>query len=406
MKKLFILLAIVLPVAMVACAAPVSEPENDPAEEAAPAAAEEAAPENDPVEEAAPENDLAEEAAPENDLVEEAAPESGGIVNVYSSRHYGDLEAPFAAFTEETGIEVRVSAGSPRDLLSRLRADIERGDRSVADVFLAIDAGVLSLAAEEGLLQPLDSEALNTSVAEEFRDPDGRWYGISIRTRTVVYNPDAVTQEEVDGLNAYSDLAEPAWEDRLCMRPASHIYTVSLFSSLLYHLGEVEASAVAEGIANNVVRYINSDTSQIRAVAAGECDVAIVNHYYMGRLANGDAEDVAVFQSVALKWMNQDTSGVFFNVNGAGVVRNAANFDNAVRFIEYLAASENQCGATHCFPGSNYEFPTNPAAEPNETIAGFGEFAYDLQYPLWEYGANQEPTVLMLEEAGFGFSEN
>lgn len=347
-----------------------------------------------------------------NDMSVEAATEAapveltGGVVNVYSSRHYGDLEAPFVAFTEATGIEVRVSAGSPRDLLNRLRADIQRGDRSVADVFLAIDAGVLSLAAEEGLLQPLDSAALTTNVAESFRDPDDHWYGLSIRTRTLVYNPSNVTEAEISGLNTYSDLADPAWQGRLCMRPASHIYTVSLFSSLIHHLGLEEATAVTEGIAGNVTRYINSDTGQIRAVAAGECDVAIVNHYYMGRLANGDAADVETFEAVELKWMNQDASGVFFNINGAGVVRNAQNAANAVALLEFLAATENQCGAPACFPGSNYEFPTNPAAPVNETIAGFGEFSYDLDYALWEYGSLQEQSVSMLEEAGYGFSEN
>lgn len=338
--------------------------------------------------------------------VEVNVPTGSNILNVYSSRHYGDLEAPFVAFTEQTGIEIRVSAGSPRDLLNRLRADIERGDRSVADVFLAIDAGVLSLAAEEGLLQPIESDTLNANVAEPFRDPDGHWYGLSIRTRTLVYNPDNITAEEVATINNYSDLADPAWAGRLCMRPASHIYTVSIFSSLIHHLGLEEATAVTQGIANNVTRYINSDTGQIRAVAAGECDLALVNHYYMGRLANGDAADVETFESVALKWMNQDTTGVFFNVNGAGIVTNAANYDNAVALLEFLAATENQCGSPNCFPGSNYEFPTNPAAEPNETIAGFGEFTYDFNFPLWEYGSLQEQAVAMLEEAGFGFNEN
>ncbi|MEM7536121.1 MAG: extracellular solute-binding protein [Chloroflexota bacterium] len=338
-----------------------------------------------------------------------AASETSGessIVNVYSSRHYGDLEAPFTAFTEATGIEIRVSSGSPRDLLNRLRADISRGERSVADVFFAIDAGVLSLAAEEGLLQPMNSEAVVSSVAPEFMDPDGMWAGLSIRTRTLVYNPANVTEDEIAAVNNYSDLAAENWRGRLCMRPASHIYTVSLFSSLINHLGAEEATAVTTGIANNVTRYINSDTGQIKAVAAGECDVAVVNHYYMGRLANGDDDAKAVFDTVQLKWMNQDTTGVFFNVNGAGVVANAANFDNAMAFIEFLAAAENQCGSLECFPGSNYEFPTNPEAAPNETIADFGEFMYDLGYGLSQYGSLQEQSVAMLEEAGYGFSEN
>ncbi len=342
--------------------------------------------------------------------------QSAGVLNVYSSRHYGDLEAPFQAFTEATGIEVRVSAGSPRDLLGRLQADIARGDRSVADVFLAIDAGVLDLAAEQGLLEQVESETLNANVAAPFRDPEGYWYGLSIRTRTVVYNPENVTEDELTQLNTYSDLAAPIWENRLCMRPASHIYTVSLFSSLVYHLGEEEAASVAEGIAGNVTRYINSDTSQIRAVAAGECDVAVANHYYMGRLANGDEADQDVFNSVALKWMNQPAegeealengaTGVFFNVNGAGIVKNAANYDNALLFIEYLSSLENQCGDTACFPGSNYEYPTHPEAEPNATLVDFGDFSYDLAYPLWDYGQYQEAAVIALERASFGFTEN
>jgi iron(III) transport system substrate-binding protein len=266
---------------------------------------------------------------------------------------------------------------------------------------------VLSLAKERELLQPIESEILNENIAPEFRDPDGYWYGLSIRTRTLIYNPENVTEEEIAGLNSYADLADPVWDGRLCMRPASHIYTVSLFSSLLYH-GADEAEAVIGGIADNVARYINSDTGQIRAVAAGECDVALVNHYYMGQLAAGDAEAVETFEAVQLKWMNQgdDQSGVFYNINGAGVVVNAANYDNAVAFIEFMSSLEGQSGETAGFPGSNYEFPTNPQAEPGEIIAGFGDFKLDLDDPLSEYGTLQGETVATLETVGFGFTEN
>jgi iron(III) transport system substrate-binding protein len=253
---------------------------------------------------------------------------------------------------------------------------------------------------------PVESDILNANIAEPFRDPEGRWYGLSVRARTVVYNPDNVTEEELASLNEYRDLADPIWRGRLCMRPASHIYTISLFSSLLYHLGQEEAAAVTEGIVANVGRYINSDTSMIQATAAGECDVVVVNHYYMGRLANGSEADRAVFNSVRLKWMNQDSDGVFFNINGGGIVKNAANYDNALRFLEFMSQTENQCGESACFPGSNYEFPTNPNAEVNETIAAFGEFKLDLAYPLWEYGQYQAAAVSMLEAAGFGFRES
>lgn len=339
-------------------------------------------------------------------VIPATAQDDAGVLNIYSSRHYGDLEAPFIAFTEATGVEIRVSAGTPRDLLGRLRADLSRGDRSVADLFLAIDAGVLSIAAEEELLAPVESDVLNANIDEAFRDPDGYWYGLSVRTRTVVYNPENVTEDELAMLSDYADLANPIWEDRLCMRPASHIYTVSMFSSLLYHLGEEEATTVTEGIADNVTRYINSDTSQIRAVEAGECDLALINHYYMGRLANGDDADQATFANVALHWMNQESTGVFFNINGAGIVKNAANYDNALLFLEFMSDLENQCGDETCFPGSNYEFPTNLEADPNETIADFGDFELDVTYPLWEYGQYQEATVEMLDSVGFGFNEN
>jgi len=331
-----------------------------------------------------------------------------GVLNIYSARHYGAMEAPFVQFQEDTGIEVRVSAGSPRDLLTRLRADLERGDRSVADLFLSIDAGTLDIAAEEGLFAQVESDILTENIAEPFRSPENYWYGLSIRPRSLVYNPENVTEEELASINNYEDMAADIWEGRACMRPAAHIYTVSLFSSVLYNQGEEVAADTLNGVANNVTRYINSDTRTIEAVAAGECDIAFVNYYYVARLAKGDEAAQDTFNSIALKWMGQgeDGTGVFFNINGAGVVRNAANYDNAVRFIEYMSQPENQCGSVECFPGSNNEYPTNPTVEPNETLQSFGEFEYGTGYPLWEYGAYQQRTVELLEEAGFGFEEN
>jgi iron(III) transport system substrate-binding protein len=241
------------------------------------------------------------------------AQDDAGVLNIYSSRHYGAMEAPFVEFQMATGIEVRVSSGTPRDLLGRLSADVERGNRSVADVFLAIDAGVLSLATERGLLQPVESEILSANIPEDQRDPDGHWYGMSQRVRTVVYYPfdgeHGLTEEEVALLETYADVANPVFEGRLCMRPASHIYTVSLVSSLIHNLGEEEAQAVVEGWTRNTTRYINSDTRQIEAVAAGECDLAVVNHYYVARLRDSaDADEVALAESVVLKWLNQDTT--------------------------------------------------------------------------------------------------
>ncbi|NJL92847.1 MAG: extracellular solute-binding protein [Anaerolineae bacterium] len=323
------------------------------------------------------------------------------VLNIYSARHYGAIEAPFTQFEADTGIEIRLSQGSERDLLERLRAE---GDRTPADLFLAIDAGVLALAAEEGLLQPVESETLAANIAPEFRDPEKHWYGLSIRARTAVYNPEAVSEEELAQLNSYADLANPIWEGRLCMRPASHIYTVSLFSSLIYHLAEEEARSVLEGIVANDPTYINSDTPHDRSRwqrASATSPWSTTTN--LGRLINDEAE---VADEVELKWLNQETTGAFFNVNGAGITANAENFDEALEFIEYFSTVEGQAGTAEGFPGSNFEFPTNPEAEPIESISGFGDFMLDTEYPLWEYGSLQAEAVRLLEETGFGFGES
>lgn len=330
------------------------------------------------------------------------------VLNVYSSRHYGTMEAPFVAFQEATGIEVRVSAGTPNDLLERLTAEVDQGGRSVADVFLAIDGGVLELAAQRELLQAIESDVLNANIPTELRDPEGYWYGLSKRVRTLVYNPANVSEEELASIQTYADLGAPTWANRVCMRPASHTYTVALMSSLVFHLGEEEAALSFGNISNNVTRYINSDTSIITAVAAGECDVAFVNHYYLARLANGSNDDKAIYDAVRIHFMQQgeEQAGAFFNVNGAGVVVNAANYDNAVRFIEFMSQPEMQASTPEAFVGSNYEYPVHPEAELHPTLASWGEVKLDTVYPLWEYGNLQVRTIELLDEVGFGFTEN
>lgn len=325
-----------------------------------------------------------------------------GVLNIYSARHYGAMEAPFIAFEEATGIEVRVSQGSPRSLLERLRAE---GDRTPADIFLAIDAGVLSLAAEEGLLAAVESDVLDANIPAEHKDPDNYWFALSLRPRTAVYNPENVTEDELAGLTTYADLADPVWADRLCMRPASHIYTVSLVSSLIYHNGEEAAAEIVSGWVDNSPTFINSDTRQIEAVAAGECDIAVVNAYYVARQISDETDAGA---AVELLWLNQgeDDFGTFFNINGAGVTANAENYDNAVAFIEFISTLEAQSGAPEGFPGSNFEYPANTEADVNEILLDFGEVRFDTTYPLWEYGSLQADAVTLLEEAGYGFEEN
>lgn len=317
------------------------------------------------------------------------------VVNVYSARTYGAMEQAFVNFTEETGIEVRVSQGSVQSLIERLRAE---GDQTPADVFFSIDAGTLDLAAEEGLLQPIESEILTTAVPEDLRDPDNHWFGISQRIRSIMYNSETV---DVSELSTYEDLADEKWNGRLCLRPATHIYTISLTASLVAAYGEEEAQEIVQGWVNNNPQYIDSDTEILNTIAAGGCDVGLTNHYYLARLKSEDPEfPVEIF------WANQgeDQRGVFRNVSGAGVTTSAVNFDNAVTLIEWLTTTGQASDATG-IPGGNYEFPVAVDAEINEVIATFGDFTELVidPMPLSEYGDYQSAAVTVLENAGYGF---
>jgi len=318
------------------------------------------------------------------------------VVNVYSTRHYGPTEAPFSAFTEATGIEVRVSQGSNQALLDRLRAE---GDRTVADVFMTVDAGTLGIAADEGLLQPIVSDVLTENIPTEFRDADMRWVGLSQRVRGIVYNPEVV---DVAELSTYEALADSKWAGRLCLRPGSHIYTISLTSSLIYHLGEEGAEAVVAGWVANNPTYIDSDTRIIESVLAGECDLGVVNHYYLARLISEDSEYPIRF---FFPDQGEEGRGAFYNLSGAGITTAALNYDNAVLFLEFLSSLEVQNPGDTSFPTTNFEFPVHLEAIADPILESFGEFKLDLTYPATEYKDYQQVALDLLERAGYGMSE-
>lgn len=313
------------------------------------------------------------------------------VVNVYSARHYGAMEDAFVRFTEETGIEVRLSSGSAQSILERLRAE---GSQTVADVYFTIDAGGLDLAASEGLLQPIESEILTEAIPADLRDPDNLWFAVSQRMRTIMYNPETVDPSE---LSTYAALADETWAGRLCLRPGTHIYTISLIGSLIANLGAEEAERVVAGWVANQPQYIDSDTRILETIAAGGCDVGLTNHYYLARLLDTDPEfPVRAF------WANQDEgeTGVFRNVGGVAMTAAALNRDNAIRLIEWMA-TDGQAADLTGVPGGNYEFPTAVDAPVNEIIAGFGEFTID-PLPLTEYGELQIQAVELIERVGYG----
>ncbi|MCS6847068.1 MAG: extracellular solute-binding protein [Anaerolineae bacterium] len=310
------------------------------------------------------------------------------IVNVYSARHYGALEKVFAEFTRETGIQVRLSNASTQALLERLRAE---GPQTPADVFFVIDIGTLQIAAEEGLLQPIQSDVLNTAIPAELRDPQGRWYALSLRYRTIVYNSNKVKPEE---LSTYEALADRKWRGRLCMRPATHIYTVSLVASMIANNGEQQTERVLRGWMANRPTFIDSDTRILETIAAGQCDVGITNHYYVGNKLKSDPNfPVKVF------WANQKDRGVQVNISGAGVTANAPNRENAIKLLEWLATRGQDPGAAG-LPGGNSEYPVNPSAQPAEVLKQFGSFKADMA-SLPKYGPLQPQAIKLLERVGY-----
>jgi iron(III) transport system substrate-binding protein len=304
------------------------------------------------------------------------------VVRVYSARHY-DLEPAFQEFYEQTGVEVEFLYGSDAELRERIDAE---GEDTLADVYMTVDAGNLALAAEAGMFQPTESAALEEAIPENLRHPDGLWYGLSMRARPIVYNPEAVDPSE---LSTYEALAEAQWEGRLCLRRSTNVYTQSLVASQIAHHGYDRALEIVSGWADNA-RIYNNDVEILENIASGQCEVGITNHYYLARLLEEDPDlGVEVF------WPNQDGRGVHVNTSGAGVTAHADDPELAQQLIEWLATDGQEA-----FVDGNHEYPANPAVEPGELIAGFGEFEAD---PLAaeEFGALNAEAIELMAEAGY-----
>jgi len=286
---------------------------------------------------------------------------SGGLtahtLNVYSARHYESDNQLFEAFTAATGIAVQRVEGQDDALLQRLRSE---GRHSPADVFITVDAGRLWAAEESDLFQAVDSELLRERIPAHLRHPEGLWYGFSKRARVIAYSRDRVDPET---LTTYESLAYPQWRGRVLVRSSSNIYNQSLLGSLIEAHGAEAAEAWARGVVANLARRPQSnDTGQLRAIAAGLGDVALVNHYYYHRLEDSsDPADQAILQTVDLFYPNQEDRGTHINISGAGVLRHAPHPEAALTFLEWLSGDEGQ----KLFAEANYEFPANPRTPRN-----------------------------------------
>lgn len=315
-----------------------------------------------------------------------------GVVNVYSSRHYKYDDQLFSEFTAETGIEVKLLQGSGPELLARMQAE---GANSPADVFITVDAGMLWRAEEAGLFQPIRSSVLEERIPESLRHPDGLWFGFSKRARVLIVDPAQIDPALVQ---RYEDLTRPELKGKVCVRSSSAIYNLSLLGSIIANDGAEAAEAWAKGVVANMGRPPEGgDIEQIRAVAVGQCAVAIANTYYYVRLlTSNDADEVAAMKKLQVVFPNQGDRGTHVNVSGAGVVAHAPNRDNAVKLLEFLASDEAQV----YFAQGNNEYPVVEGVAPTAAVVALGQFKED-PINVAQLGENQPEAQKIFDRAGW-----
>lgn len=313
--------------------------------------------------------------------------DDGPVVNVYSARsHYGTEEV-FNRFTDETGIRVEILGGEPAALVDRITAE---GERTKADLLITTDAGFLWKATEEGLLAPVDSPALEAAVPANLRDPQGRWFAISQRARTIMRSTERVPEAQAPA--TYAALGDARWKGKLCLRTSNNVYNQSLVATLIADRGEDAATAVVDAWMANDPIILGADTEVLDAIAAGRCDVGLTNTYYLGNKLKDDPDF-----PVAPVWAEQGTGGTHVNVSGVGLTTAASeNRDDAVRLMEYLLTPEAQ----RLIAEGNSEFPVLAGAERAEWIRDWGAFEADSR-PIVRAGEFQAQAVQLMNEAGW-----
>lgn len=323
-----------------------------------------------------------------------ALPASGQAneINVYSSRHYDSDKLLYDGFTAKTGIAVKVISASAEQLVERIKRE---GASSPADVMITVDIGNLHRAQTEGVFQPVKSAELEKAVPANLRDPQGHWFGLSMRARLFVYDK---TKIDPKLIQSYADLSRPELKGKVLIRSSGNVYNQSLVAALIHAWGTEKTEAWAKGLVANMARPPKGgDTDQIKAVAAGEGAVSVNNSYYFARLlASTKAEDKEVVKNLAIVFPDQTGRGTHVNISGIGVTKHAPNRDNAVKFIEYLVTPEAQ----KIFTEANYEYPVRSGVAPHPVIASWGEFKAD-QVSLAEVGRNSPEALKLMDRAGW-----
>ncbi len=307
-------------------------------------------------------------------------------LTVYSSRNASYIKPMFDDYSRETGVAVRYLVASPAMLISRLKVE---GKKSPADLFLTTGADNLWSASEQGLLAPVESRTLQRNVPEHLLSPKNDWFALSKRARTLIYNPDKVSEDELQG---YADLAQPKWQGKLCLRTSSADYSKALVAMMVEHNGEESTKQVLQGWVNNLaVAPFAEDMQVAEAISQGQCDVGIINTYYYARLKREQPDT-----KLKLFWADQDSTGVHINITGAAVTANAPNKQQALDLLEWLTTKRPQVHYTNL----NMEYPVNSKVYPAREVARWGKFEED-KTPVVKAGENRAVAVELVKAVGY-----
>ena len=313
-------------------------------------------------------------------------------LTVYTHRHYESDQKLFEQFEKESNIKLNIVNASADELIQKMSLE---GEQSPADVLITVDAGRLYRAKYQDLLQPFSSDLIDSIVPAHLKDEDGHWVGLTKRARVIAYSKENVDSTQ---LSTYEDLTSDNWNDDILVRSSSNIYNQSLLASIIANKGQEFAEEWAKGIVENMARSPKgNDRDQVKGVANGIGNLAIVNTYYIGKLLNSEDEsEVAAGKAVNIFFPNQETTGTHINVSGIGVTKYSPNKENAIKFIEFLLKE----GAQEIFAGSNYEYPVNPNVEPSEILKEWGDFKED-KLSLNELGKYNKEAVIIFDKVGW-----
>jgi iron(III) transport system substrate-binding protein len=321
-----------------------------------------------------------------------AAAAQAAEVNVYSGREENLIKPLLDRFTTETGISVNLITAGADELTTRLELE---GANSPADLLLTVDVGRLLRAKDLSLLQAVDSDLLESQIPAQYRDSEGQWFGVSLRARVVVYDKERVDPAQ---LSTYEDLVDPTWRGQICVRSSSNIYNQSMTAAMISHLGVEATEQWARGLVANFARQPQGgDRDQIAAVAIGQCQLAIVNTYYLaGMMSATSAEQREQASKVGVFWPNQQDRGTHINISGLGLTAHAPNRTEAVQLLEYLVSDEAQTW----YAETNNEFPVRPGVPVSAALQGWGEFKAD-ELALQQLGIHNAESVRLMDRAGW-----